>query len=75
MNTKTPIKIIKRGRGEGTDAEAALMNTETATTSARAVVRAAVSSWVREFQQQRRTNPKRAFGSLFEERTSYSEAG
>ena len=75
MTTKTSIRVIKRGRGDGENAEAALKSKETATASARSVVRATVSSWVREFQQRRRTDSKRAFRSLFEEQASHPEAG
>ncbi len=75
MTTKTSIRVIKRGRVDDKNAEAALKSNETATASARSVVRATVSSWVREFQQQRRTDPKRAFRSLFEEQDPHPEAG
>ena len=73
--TKTSIRVIKGGSGEGDKVEAALKSNETACRSARTVVRATVSSWVREFQQRRRADPKRAFRSLFEEQASHPEAG
>ena len=75
MTTKTSIRVIKRGRGDGENAEAALKSNETATASALSVVRATVSTWVRESQQQRRTDPKRAFRSLFEDQALHPEAG
>jgi len=71
MITKTSIRVIKRGRSDGKDTVAALKSDETATRSARSVLRATVSAWVREFQQQRRTEPKRAFRSLFGEQASH----
>ena len=75
MTTKTSIRVIKGGRGDGKNAEAALKSNETATASARSAMRATISTWVREFQQRRRTDAKRAFRSLFEGPSAHSEVG
>ena len=75
MRTETPIRVIKRGHGDCKNAEAALKSNETVMESALSVVRATISSWVREFQQRRRTDSERAFRSLFEEQASHPEAG
>lgn len=66
MTTKTPIRVIKRSHADDQNAEAVLKSDEATTASARSAARATVSTWVREFQQQQRTDPRRAFRSLFE---------
>jgi len=70
MNTKTPIKIIKRGernRREEVVAEEATPK-KTAPESAREMV-ATVSEWVNEFQQKRRQETAKAIKMLLSETT------
>ncbi|MBV9211779.1 MAG: hypothetical protein JOZ52_14155 [Acidobacteria bacterium] len=68
MQTKTPIKVIKRDERnrQETVAENATNNKRTAQEAARDMV-ATVSNWVNEFQQKRRTETKQAIKSLFPE--------
>ena len=66
MKTKQPIKIIKRGERaveKATPAEQEVAK-KTAQESARDMA-AAVSSWVNEFQQRRRTETAQAIKTLF----------
>jgi len=66
--TKPPIRIIKRDqrRAQNSSAEKAVHKTATANASAQDV-KTTVSTWIREFQQQRQASSKRTFASLFEE--------
>lgn len=66
MQTKTPIKVIKRDERNRQEsvAESATNNKRTAQETARDMV-ATVSNWVNEFQQKRRTETKQAIKSLF----------
>jgi hypothetical protein len=68
MQTKTPIKVIKRDERNRQEpvAESATNNKRTAQETARDMV-ATVSNWVNEFQQKRRTETKQAIKSLFPE--------
>lgn len=66
MNTKTPIKVIKRGernRPEPAVEETAPVK-KTAQETARDMV-ATVSGWVNEFQQKRRIETTQAIKTLF----------
>ena len=71
MNTKTPIKVIKRGernrqRQQATgEADNAKKSTQE---SARDMV-ATVTGWVNEFQQKRRMETSQAIKSLFPDTT------
>ncbi|MGB8508653.1 MAG: hypothetical protein WCD76_09625 [Pyrinomonadaceae bacterium] len=71
MNTKTPIKVIKRGerhrREEAVAAEEATPK-KSAPEAARDMV-ATVSEWVNEFQQKRRQETAKAFKMLLSETT------
>ena len=66
MQTKTPIKVIKREERtrQETVAESATNVKKTTQETARDMV-TTVSNWVNEFQQKRRTETKQAFKSLF----------
>jgi hypothetical protein len=68
MQTKTPIKVIKREERnrQETKAEAPVNPKRSAQETARDMV-ATVSNWVNEFQQKRRTETKQAIKSLFPE--------
>jgi hypothetical protein len=71
MNPKKAIRIIKRERqtGQGAVAEKGAPNN----TGLRHTTREAaghVAAWVKEFQQRRKIDPKRAFASLFVESAS-----
>ena len=71
MNPTKAIRIIKRDRrdGQGGDVERSALNT----TGLRHTTREAaghVAAWVKEFQQRRQVDPKRAFASLFAESAS-----
>ena len=66
MNTKTPIKIIKRGernRQEKAVGEAAATTKKSAQETARDMV-ATVTEWVNEFQQKRRIETTHAIKTL-----------
>jgi hypothetical protein len=70
MNTKTPIKIIKRGE-RNRKTEAPVPTTEEKKTpkeAARDIV-ATVSEWVNEFQQKRRVETRQALRNLLSETT------
>jgi hypothetical protein len=66
MQTKTPIKVIKREERTRQEnvAESATNVKKTTQETARDMV-STVSNWVNEFQQKRRTETKQAFKSLF----------
>jgi hypothetical protein len=66
MQTKTPIKIIKREERTRQEnvAESATNVKKTAQETARDMV-TTVSNWVNEFQQKRRTETQQAIKSLF----------
>jgi hypothetical protein len=67
MQTKTPIKVIKRNeRNRPEVAEDAANVKKTAQETARDMV-STVSNWVNEFQQKRRTETKQALKTLFPE--------
>lgn len=66
MQTKTPIKVIKRNERnrQETPVETAASVKKSAQETARDMV-STVSTWVSEFQQKRRTETKQAFKNLF----------
>ncbi|MBV9958780.1 MAG: hypothetical protein JO360_10180 [Acidobacteria bacterium] len=68
MQTKTPIKVIKREERNRLEnsTETAANPKRSAQEAARDMV-ATVSNWVNEFQQKRRTETKQAIKSLFPE--------
>jgi hypothetical protein len=71
MNPTKAIRIIKRDRrdGQGEVVErSALNNTGLRQTTKDAAGH--VAAWVKEFQQRRKADPKRAFASLFVESAS-----
>lgn len=72
MNTKTPIKIVKRGernrQATAAAAEVAAPEKKTAQQTARDMV-ATVSEWVSEFQQKRRSETTQAIKTLFPDTT------
>jgi uncharacterized membrane-anchored protein len=66
MNTKTPIKVIKRGernRQEKAAGEAVITAKKSAQETARDMV-ATVTEWVNEFQQKRRMETSHAIKTL-----------
>ncbi|HEV2706126.1 MAG TPA: hypothetical protein VGV59_09395 [Pyrinomonadaceae bacterium] len=66
MNTKTPIKVIKRGernRQEQAAGEAVSNAKKSAQETAREMV-ATVTEWVNEFQQKRRMETSQAIKTL-----------
>ena len=77
MQTKTPIKVIKRderNRQETNSGQAkAVTVRKTAQETARDMVNT-VSNWVSEFQQKRRTETTRAVQKLFPETPQPNEA-
>ena len=73
MNTKSPIRVIKRhnrqqASTQNTAATNATTTKKTAQEAARDVV-STVTEWVNEFQQKRRTETKQAIKQLFSEPT------
>ncbi len=66
MNTKTPIKVIKRGERNrpAPIVEESAPNKKSAQETARDMV-ATVSGWVSEFQQKRRIETTQAIKTLF----------
>lgn len=70
MNTKTPIRVVKRNAKAQTVSAPAEQteNKKTAQQAARDVV-ATVSGWVNEFQQKRRAETSQALKTLFSEVT------
>jgi hypothetical protein len=70
MNTKTPIKIIKRGerRREAEAARQRPAEKKSAQEAARDMV-ATVTEWVNEFQQKRRVETRQAIKKLLSETT------
>ena len=70
MNTKTPIKIIKRGeRNRQADAaKKPVVEKKSAQETARDMV-ATVTEWVNEFQQKRRVETRQAIKKLLSETT------
>src|SRR5688572_8212243 len=73
MNTKSPIRVIKRHNRQqaptqNTAATNATTTKKTAQEAARDVV-STVTEWVNEFQQKRRTETKQAIKQLFSETT------
>lgn len=70
MNTKTPIKVIKRGERNRpeTVVEEITPNKKSAPETARDMV-ATVSGWVNEFQQKRRIETTQAIKNLFPDTT------
>jgi len=72
MNTKTPIKIIKRGerkrQAEATAEVAAAAEKKTPQEAARDMV-ATVTDWVNEFQQKRRVETRQALRNFLTETT------
>lgn len=70
MNTKTPIKIIKRGeRNRQTEAPAQTPEEKKTPKEAARDIVATVSEWVTEFQQKRRIETKQALRNLLSETT------
>lgn len=70
MNTKTPIKVIKRSQRSRQEVvvEESAPEKKTTQKAARDMV-ATVSEWVSEFQQKRRKETTRAFKTLFTDTT------
>ena len=70
MNTKTPIKIIKRGERtrQTKAAEKPVVEKKSAQETAREMV-ATVTEWVNEFQQKRRVETRQAIKKLLSETT------
>jgi hypothetical protein len=71
MNTKTPIKIIKRGerkRQAEASAEVATVEKKSPQEAARDMV-ATVTEWVNEFQQKRRVETRQAIRKLLTDTT------
>jgi len=72
MNTKTPIKIIKRGerkrQAEASAEIAAEAEKKTPQEAARDMV-ATVTDWVNEFQQKRRVETRQALRNFLTETT------
>jgi hypothetical protein len=72
MNTKTPIKIIKRGerkrQAEASAEIAAAAEKKTPQEAARDMV-ATVTDWVNEFQQKRRVETRQALRNFLTETT------
>lgn len=70
MNTKTPIKIIKRGerkrQAEASAQVAAAAEKKTPQEAARDMV-ATVTDWVNEFQQKRRVETRQALRNFLTE--------
>lgn len=68
MSAKSTVRIIKGNPGEagGKDTVASITSQRATEHSVRDIA-ATVSTWVREFQQRRRVNPKQAFAGLFKE--------
>lgn len=70
MNTKTPIKIIKRGeRKLQPDAPQQQPTAEKKAAQAARDIVANVTEWVNEFQQKRRVETKQALRKLLSETT------
>ena len=71
MNPTKAIRIIKRDRRDGKDvvAEKGAPNNTGLRHTTREVA-GQVTAWVKEFQQRRHVDPKRAFASLFVESAS-----
>ncbi len=71
MNTKTPVKIIKRGarQQEATPQQSAPEETKKTTQQATRDVVATVAGWVNEFQQKRRAETSQALKTLFSDAT------
>ena len=73
MNTKTPVKIIKRGARQQEAAQQQQQSApeetkKTAQQATRDVV-ATVAGWVNEFQQKRRAETTQALKTLFSDTT------
>ena len=70
MNTKTPIKVIKRSERnrKPVAVEEAVPEKKTTQQTARDMV-ATVSEWVSEFQQKRRRETSQALKTLFTDTT------
>lgn len=71
MKTNRTIRIVKRRQNGDAASEAKSPSTESA--KARPTTREVtgnVASWVKEFRQRRRPDPRRAFASLFAEPAS-----
>jgi uncharacterized membrane-anchored protein len=74
MNTKTPIKIVKRG-DRNRPQEAAVEETTPAKKTTQQTARdmvATVSEWVTEFQQKRRMETTQAIKTLLADRTAHT---
>jgi hypothetical protein len=74
MNTKTPIKVVKRGernRQQNIAAQEAAPAKKTTQETAREMV-ATVTEWVNEFQQKRRNETTRAIKTLFSDTTPHA---
>lgn len=69
MNTKTPIKVIKRGERNRQAAPAPTTEDKKSPKEAARDIVATVSEWVSEFQQKRRVETKQALRTLLSERT------
>lgn len=75
MNTRTPIKVIKRDERDRQEhlTEEAKTTKEDAQQTPRDIV-TNVTNWVNEFQQKRRSETTTAFKNLFREPPQPSEA-
>ena len=70
MNTKSPIRIIKRGeRNRQEKAAGEAVEPKKSTQEAARDMVATVSGWVQEFQQKRRTETTQAIKKLFSDTT------
>jgi len=71
MNTKTPVKIIKRSarRQESAPQEAAPQEQKKTAQQATRDVVSTVAGWVNEFQQKRRAETTQALKTLFSDAT------
>ena len=71
MDHKKAIRVIKSGQRQIIDGAAKAEGTERQSLrNATREVAGNVSAWVKEFQQRRQPNPRRAFASLFIEPAS-----
>jgi hypothetical protein len=72
MKTNRTIRIIKGAeRNNQASAEKRpAMSENRQEPAARSMAAAGVASWVKEFRQRRRPDPRRAFASLFAEQTA-----
>ena len=65
MGHKTSIRIIKRGRREGESLTGALTRDGKNVRQSAREVAGNVAAWVREFEERRPADPRKAFANLF----------